>query len=172
MKIFLIGLPGSGKTTLGKLLAENLGIDFIDLDAEIEKQENKSVREIFVEKTENYFRQVESFTLKRLCSIKPDFVMATGGGAPCFFNNIDEMNNAGLAIFLNVPISELTKRLMKTNLKDRPLFGAANEDQLFEKLNHLHKQRITFYNQARFKFESTTITTPEILDKIKDYTQR
>src|SRR5258708_25113313 len=101
MKIFIIGLPGSGKTTLGKQVAEKLNLPFIDLDLEIEKLEGKTVQEIFAKRKENYFRELESRTLKNFCSGKSDFVMATGGGAPGFFDNMDVMNNSGKTVFLD-----------------------------------------------------------------------
>ena len=80
MKIFLIGLPGSGKSTLGKDLADALLVEFVDLDAEIEKQENKIVQDIFREKGEDYFRQAESALLKVWAASSKSFVMSTGGG--------------------------------------------------------------------------------------------
>ncbi|HCW06239.1 MAG TPA: shikimate kinase [Cytophagales bacterium] len=163
MKFFLIGLPGSGKTTLGKQLAEKLGIIFIDLDAEIERLEKKTVREIFAEKKEGYFRQVESAILKKLCLDKTDFVLATGGGTPCFFTNMEEMNRSGKTIFLNVAIPEITNRLLKTNLTDRPLFGATNANELKGKLEELLSKRIDFYNQAQVKFSSEKISVEEII---------
>src|SRR5689334_5487844 len=102
MKIFLIGLPGSGKSTLGKDLADALLVDFVDLDVEIEKQENKIVQDIFREKGEDYFRQVESSVLKVWAASSKSFVMSTGGGAPCFYGGIDVINESGISIFLNV----------------------------------------------------------------------
>src|SRR5438874_1229377 len=107
MKIFLIGMPGSGKTTTGKLLAEKLKLTFVDLDMEIEKSEGRSINQIFEKRKENYFREVESMILKKFCSSSESFVMSTGGGAPCFFNNIKQMNDSGKTIFLDVPAKEI-----------------------------------------------------------------
>ena len=148
MKIFLIGLPGSGKTTLGRQLSEKLNLSFVDLDLEIEKQEGKTVQEIFARKKENYFREMESKTLKSFCSSKSDFVMATGGGAPCFFDNMPIMNQSGKTIFLDVPASEIARRLQKTELIERPLFSKLSDDQLKDKIEWLRSQRISFYKQA------------------------
>lgn len=167
MKIFLIGLPGSGKTTVGKQLSKKLNLPFIDLDLEIEKLEGKTVQEIFAEKKENYFRAVESKTLKNYCSDKTDFVMATGGGAPCFFDNMDEMNKSGKTIFLDVPASEIAVRLQKTNLTERPLFSKLSSDQLKDKIEWLRSQRIGFYKLANVII-SDTQSVEEIARMIKD----
>ncbi len=150
MKIFLIGLPGSGKTTLGKQLSKKLNLPFVDLDLEIEKLEGKTVQQIFAEKKENYFREVESRSLKNYCLAKPDFVMATGGGAPCFFNNMEIMNATGKTIFLDVSAMEISSRLQKTNLTERPLFAKLSSDQLKDKIEWLRSQRIGFYRLAHF----------------------
>src|SRR5260221_14675660 len=116
MKIFLIGLPGSGKTTLGKLLAGKLKLPFIDLDIEIEKSERQTINQIFENRKENYFREVESTMLKEFCNSSESFVMSTGGGAPCFHNNMSLMNNSGKTIFLDVPAKEIGYRLELTGL--------------------------------------------------------
>ena len=111
MKIFLIGLPGSGKTTLGRQVAKSLAIPFIDLDQAIEKTEHKTITEIFKESKEDYFRKVESELLNRWAQSNTDYLMATGGGAPCFFDNIRTMNSSGLTFFLDVPPMEIAHRI-------------------------------------------------------------
>src|SRR5690242_1287240 len=115
MKVFLIGLPGSGKTTLGKHLADRLAVPFVDLDAAIEKQEGKSVQEIFARETESYFRAVEARALNSFCQEKMDFVMATGGGTPGFFDNMALMNRSGKTLFLDASTSEICSRLQRTD---------------------------------------------------------
>jgi len=97
-KIYLIGLPGSGKTTLGKQVAVKLQADFIDLDSAIEQNEGKSIAAIFKERGEDAFRQQESDLLHHYATSASPFVMATGGGAPCFFSNMDVMNASGVTI--------------------------------------------------------------------------
>ncbi len=144
MKIFLIGLPGSGKTTFGKSLAEKLNSPFIDLDSEIERLEGRPVQEIFSNKTENYFRTVESTVIKEFCVETKSFVMATVGGAPCFFDNMDAMNRSGKTIFLNPPVKEIVDRLMHTDLSERPLFADVGADQLENRINSLRAHRMIF----------------------------
>ena len=168
MKIFLIGMPGSGKTTTGKLLADNLKLTFVDLDMEIEKLESQPINQIFERKKENYFRQVESSTLKKFCSSSKSFVMSTGGGAPCFHDNMEQMNAAGKTIFLDVPSQEIANRLIKTDLNERPLFAKLSLEQLKDKIEFLRFQRIAFYRQAQFIFEGKDISEEEISSKIKD----
>src|SRR5690349_71191 len=111
MKVYLIGMPGSGKSTIGKQLAAALLLPFVDLDHEIERKELKSIAEIFSEKGENYFRHTESQMLQQWAGSARDFVMATGGGAPCFFNGLEIINNSGISVFLDVPVSELLRRI-------------------------------------------------------------
>jgi len=166
MKIFLIGMPGSGKTTTGKLLAEKLKLTFVDLDVEIEKSEGQSINQIFEKRKENYFREVESTVLKKFCSSEGSFVMSTGGGAPCFHDNMVLMNNSGETIFLDVPAKEIANRLEKTNLTERPLFARLSLEQLKDKIEFLRSQRIGFYKQAKFIFEGSSVQIEEIIEKI------
>src|SRR5436189_5502924 len=92
MKIFLIGMPGAGKSTLGRPLAAALNLPFVDLDKEIEKHEQKSIPEVFELRGEDYFRKSESTLLKSWAESNRSFVLATGGGAPCFHDGIEVIN--------------------------------------------------------------------------------
>src|SRR6478609_4217449 len=166
MKIFLIGMPGSGKTTTGKLLAEKMKLTFVDLDVEIEKSEGQPINKIFETKKEDYFRQFESSTLKKFCSSSESFVMSTGGGAPCFHDNMDQMNAAGKTIFLDVPSQEIATRLMKTDLNQRPLFAKLSSEQLEDKIEYLRSQRISYYKKAEYIFEGSNISVDLIISKI------
>lgn len=162
MKIFLIGMPGSGKTTLGQELAQSLSLPFIDLDHEIEKREGIQVKEIFSTKGEDYFRQVESDTLKLFASSPKDFVLATGGGAPCFHNGINIINSSGTSIFLDVPVDEIVKRVVSNT--DRPLLvtDESTDDkikQLRERLEGIRKTRLDIYHKA-----SVTVSNPVLSD--------
>ena len=167
MKIFLIGLPGSGKTTLGKLLAGKLKLPFIDLDIEIEKSERQTINQIFEKRKENYFREVESAMLKKFSASSESFVMSTGGGAPCFHDNITLMNQSGKTIFLDIPVKEIADRLTNNNLAERPLLAKLNPEQLKDKIEFLRSQRIAFYKEANFIFEGTDISIEKIITEIK-----
>ena len=166
MKIFLIGLPGSGKTTLGKSLAERLKLPFLDLDTELEKSEGQPIKAIFANRGENYFREIESSLLNAYCGEAEDFVMPTGGGTPCFNKNMEAMNKAGQSIFLDVTAAEIASRLKKTNLSDRPLLSGLNQEQLEAKIESLRLERISFYKMASFTFEGNDISVERIFRKI------
>lgn len=163
MKLYLIGLPGSGKSFLGKKLAEELKIFFIDLDEAIEQEAGISVNKIFSEKGEEYFRNVEAIALRQQ-SKAPGFVMACGGGTPCFHDNMKFMNESGISVFLNVPISEIVKRLSVKEKQVRPLL--AGTENLENKLKGLLEKRISFYNQANVIL-TEAISPSEILTRIK-----
>lgn len=145
MKLYLIGLPGSGKSFLGKELAAALKISFIDLDAVIEREAARSIAQIFSEKGEAYFRSLEATALRQQ-SKNPDFVMACGGGTPCFHNNMQFINETGKSIFLNVPVHQIAHRLKDSRPDNRPLLK--NAQSLESELNKLLEKRIGFYQQA------------------------
>jgi len=163
MKLFLIGLPGSGKSTLGKELAVALNVLFVDLDLEIEKQEGKKITSIFKNDGETFFRQIESTLLKKWCVSTLDFVMATGGGAPCYFNNIELINNSGVSFFLDVPPKEIARRINKNQVSDRPLLASVHPEELKDKIEFLRSQRIAFYRKANFSFRSEEVNVADIL---------
>lgn len=162
MKIFLIGMPGSGKTTLGKQLANHLGIDFIDLDFEIEKAESRSISEIFASRGEDYFRLLESRLLGEWASGRLSFVMATGGGAPCFYKGIDVINEHGLSIFLDCSVPELIARVRKN--RERPLLLNADEEELKSRLEKMREQRLSCYRQAAIILENPTLA--KVIEKL------
>ena len=155
MKIFLVGLAGSGKTTLGKQLAAELDLPYVDLDWEIEAQEKKSVREIFAQMGEDHFRKVESELLREWAASQKDFVMGTGGGAPCFFDGMQVINHSGLSIFLDVPLEVLHDRLAAAT--DRPLLDSACEEERMKKIASLRNARLPVYRKAHIILEDTSL---------------
>jgi len=151
--IFLIGLPSSGKSTLGKKLARILDYRFVDMDKLIEKDQQMTVHEIFTQKGEPFFREVESRILKSTIENR-GVVIATGGGAPCFFDNMDFIKKSGISIFLDVHHVELAKRIQNHGKDDRPLLSGATS--LENELEQKYIQRLPYYSQADFTISGDT----------------
>lgn len=137
-KIFLVGLPGSGKTTLGKKLANQLNLPFVDLDEEIVLTENQPITSIFEHKGEASFRKIELDHLRSIISANDCFVLATGGGTPCFHDNMKLMNTEGFTIYLNTPLEEIEERLK--NDSTRPLLKKYNLPELLESRRKWYEQ--------------------------------
>jgi shikimate kinase len=171
MKIFLIGLPGCGKSTLGKELAQTLSLPFVDLDIEIEKITGRQVAEIFKSSGEIHFRKMEEDELLKWCGSEGDFVMATGGGTPCFFDNMIEINRAGVSVFMDVPVDEIARRMLKTILHSRPLLSGNDEASIAKRVQAMRNERIHVYNRAHHTISSSNPTTHDVrsaIDAIED----
>jgi shikimate kinase len=150
-KIFLIGYMGSGKTTIGKLLAKKMNLQFVDIDLFIENRYRKSITAIFAEKGEAGFREIERRTLQEIAGFE-DIVISTGGGLPCFFDNMDVMNDSGTTIYLKTSMKELVKRL-NTGKQNRPLIKDKTTAELYEFVDQNLQKREPFYNKAAIIFE-------------------
>ncbi|SMD34168.1 shikimate kinase [Reichenbachiella faecimaris] len=153
-KIFLVGMPGSGKSTLGKKLAEKLDRNFFDLDAEIERMAGWVIPDIFAQVGEDYFRELENSVLLMLIRLNEPAVIATGGGAPCHYDNMDQMNAAGTTIFLDTPLQVLVERV-KQEKSSRPLVNEMADDSLTQDMETLYKKRLPQYEEASFTTNST-----------------
>ena len=129
-RFFLIGYMGSGKTTLGKILATHLNLAFIDLDTYIEQRYFKTITQLFEEKGEDEFRIIEQAALQEVSDFE-NIIISTGGGAPCFFNNMQLMNEKGITIFLNVTAEKLVENL-KNAKSVRPLLKDRSEEHTSE----------------------------------------
>jgi shikimate kinase len=148
MLITLIGMPASGKSTLGKSLAKKLNYQFLDLDNLIVKLQGKTISEIFAEKGEAYFRQAEREALQVALN-QVDTVIATGGGAPCFFDNIELINQKSLSIYLKTDLPILTQRIQQDRRNLRPLYQSESEADLLQKLKNTWDTRHPFYEKAK-----------------------
>jgi len=162
MKIFLIGLMGSGKSFLGKKISKSIQLPFLDLDVEIEKQEGLSVSKIFSTKGKEYFRTIEAAALRKQGEAK-EFVMATGGGTPCFHDNMNFIKQAGTSIFLDTPMKEILKRLNGPQKDRRPLLQVVLGDEVEQTLEKMLENRLPFYEKADFTVNGATVTAWDIL---------
>ncbi len=144
--IVLIGFMGSGKTTIGKHLAYLTKRPFIDLDSVIEKRENMKINDIFALKGEDYFRQIEAISLKMILKDSPPAIIATGGGTPCFFDNMQKILNNGKAIYLKVGVFALFQRLKHAH--DRPILHYKAGRTLWLFIKEKMKERKKYYQKA------------------------
>ena len=147
MKIFLIGLPGVGKTTFGKSLAKHLNIESIDLDLDIEKKTGSRITDIFKQKGEAYFREIEKSRLKDICKIKESFVLSVGGGTPSIDGAMELMKSNGVCIYLTDTISNITQRIAQSD-SIRPLFQNLQPTEIESKLLELQNIRQRYYEQT------------------------
>ncbi len=164
MIIFLIGFMGSGKTTLGKRLAKKISWDFMDMDHMIEQQEGMSVAAIFGQKGEEYFRKQESTLLQKLDS-SHNMVVATGGGSPCFGNNMEVMNSKGITVYLRMHECSLATRLEKARTV-RPLIEGLQPEELRKYIRQKLDEREPFYNQAHCIIKGESVKPDHIISLV------
>jgi shikimate kinase len=167
MRVFLIGFMGSGKTTLGKQLARKLGYRFVDQDHYIESKTGMSIADFFTSKGEQEFRNMEHQALKELILLE-DVVVATGGGAPCFFNNMDLMNQNGIAIYIKVK-PEILKSRLKNAQEERPLLRGKSEQELLDFIKSKLGEREDYYSKATHVIESLDLKSEDLYQLIKYY---
>lgn len=165
MRVFLIGYMGCGKSTLGRKLSEMLQVTFIDLDKYIEQKYFKTIPNIFEEEGEVAFREKEQAALKEVSEFD-NVIVASGGGAPCFFKNMDVMNEAGLCVFLDVDSSELTNRLLQS-ATERPLIKDKSPDELLDFVEGMMEKRRPFYEKAKVILKGKDIRPEQIIERIE-----
>ena len=166
-KIFLVGMMGSGKTYWTKFLAKKLKVGGYDLDYLVETNEEKTIAEIFDEDGEEYFRKQESKILKWFKE-KKSFVLGTGGGTPCYHDNMEWMNKNGLTIFIDPPISQLVERLTPEKAH-RPLICNLSDEALIQFLTQKRLDRLAIYEQAKIKLSAAEINEQKFLKIIKEH---
>jgi shikimate kinase len=165
--IYLIGMPSSGKSTLGLPLAERLGYQFIDTDSQIVEKEGRSIAQIFENNGEDHFRTLEKANLHEQ-KIDARLVISTGGGMPCSNNNIKYMLATGVCVFLNVPLEELANRLLISNKNERPLLSPGDAESLVLQLTEKYAQREHIYKQAQIILEAP-FAVENLLRHLKNY---
>lgn len=158
-RIYLIGYMGTGKTTLGKELAKSFEVEFIDLDHYIQENQQKTIAEIFEEGGEAGFREIENQALKSI-STTENVIISTGGGTPCFFDNMEYMNKTGTTIYLRATAEALCERLNICKEK-RPLIKDKNEEELYLFVKENLTKREPHYLKADIIFETDNLISRE-----------
>ncbi|MCC7525437.1 MAG: shikimate kinase [Chitinophagaceae bacterium] len=164
MKIFLLGFMGTGKTYWGQLWAKQHQLRFFDLDTEIEKHTGLTIPQIFEQHGETYFRQQEQEQLLSFAN-KDQFILSTGGGTPCFYNNMQWMKENGLTIYLDTPVAILKERLIQEKWH-RPLVRNLNEQDIETFIINSLKKRQEYYLQSHIILSTDTISDTTF-DEIK-----
>ena len=150
-RIILIGYMGAGKTTIGKALSKDLGVIFYDLDWYIESRMRKTVSQIFAERGEEGFRKIEYNLLHEVAEFE-DVIISCGGGTPCFFDNMDYLNQQGQVVYLKADPEVLYKHLMMAKV-ERPLIKGKSHDELLAFIREQLEKREPFYSKARYTLD-------------------
>lgn len=165
MIISLIGYMGSGKSRIAKCLQEQTKFNLIDLDVLISKKNNSAITEIFKQKGEIFFRRLERETLEEVLATEENCIVSLGGGTPCYYNNIEVINNASLSVYLRARIPTLAERLRLQKNK-RPLIANISDEDLPEFIAKHLFERNKFYSQAKFTVDTDEKTPEEISEEI------
>jgi shikimate kinase len=171
LKVVLVGLPGSGKSTFGRQLAKEMGFPFLDLDQLIEERYQLKISEIFSMHGEGTFRDWESLVLQDTLKQDRAYILASGGGTPCFNDNMDLINAQAISVYLDVPLGSISRRLQTSKAQQRPLFQGLDQGELTLKLKSLLVSREYFYSQAKIKLSgedfSAELLLVELISRLK-----
>jgi shikimate kinase len=170
MLIYLIGFMGSGKTTIGKSLSRLLEYEFIDMDHFIEEETGMTIPEIFEKKGEAWFREQEKESLKTL-SIKENVIISTGGGTPCYFNNMELIKNTGVSFYLHLTPAAFASRVYNPNTQ-RPLLKGKSKEQLISYAEEMLEKREPYYKRANYIIESLNLRPETLVNIIKEHVDR
>ncbi len=165
MKIFLIGFMGCGKTHLGRQISQKLKMPFFDLDEQVEEKEGMSIPEIFEKNGEEYFRLLEKDVLHLITESHESFVMATGGGTPCFYNTIDYLKKQGIVVWINCSTDCLYQRLLKERA-NRPLLSNIPDANLKSYVIRKYSSRKIYYQQASVILPEENPDIDSVISKI------
>ncbi len=164
MRIFLIGFMGCGKSTMGRSLAAALNLTFVDLDTYLEERFFRTIPQIFAEEGEDAFRRKERKVLEEVAAFD-QVIVATGGGAPCFFDNMELMNEAGYCVFLDVDMETLIHRLTHARI-ERPLVKGKSPNELRKFIGGLMQKRRPFYEKARYIIKGSEIKPEQVIELV------
>ncbi len=165
MRIYLIGFMGSGKTTVGRVLARRLGFDFLDIDNEVERLAGMSVRGIFKTRGEDFFRELERRVLQQTLD-RENTVISTGGGTPCQHGNMEFIKNSGVSIYLMMQLDSILNRLEKSK-NPRPLVQGLNREELSSYVESELEKRKEFYNSADYVIKAESVSIDQIISFLK-----
>ncbi len=164
-RIFLMGMPGCGKSTLGKRIASRLNLSFIDLDEYIVASENKSIELLFAQSGEAGFRDLESHYLREIMDKHEKLLLSLGGGTPCFNNNLDYIQRNGLSVYLKMSAEALFHRV-KNAVDVRPLFSGLDDEALLNKLQELLTKREPYYSQASLTLSGLSVNIEDAVHQV------
>lgn len=165
MIISLIGYMGSGKSFIANRLNEERKMKKIDLDFEISKEIGMSISEIFQKEGQIFFRKIEKEILERIFLEEKECVLSVGGGTPCYYNNMDLINEKSISVYLRAKVDTLVKRLLKEKTQ-RPLITKIPDEQLPEFIGQHLFERNEFYNQAQVIIDTDNLTAEEVVYEI------
>jgi shikimate kinase len=166
MRIFLIGYMGSGKSRLGRAVAASLGYGFTDLDEAFEERYHISIPDFFEKYGETVFRSLEKKILQEMTD-HDEIIISTGGGTPCFFDNLDFIKKNGISIFLRAEVGLLVRRLSSVR-KKRPLLQEIRNGELADYITKQLEEREKYYLQADFILSGDEISEEGILKVLND----
>lgn len=164
MRIFLIGYMGSGKTTVGKKIAGKMKFDFLDMDDYIEETAGKQIYKIFAEDGENKFRTLEKEAIQHFITLN-NIIISTGGGAPCFFNNMETLNANGITIYLKMTVPALVSRLTESKTR-RPLITGKSKEDLENYISKTLEKRAPYYNRAKVIINGESIDIGSLINTL------
>lgn len=170
MRFFLIGFMASGKTTIGREVARLTGYKFIDLDEQIEQSEGQSVSAIFAAQGEDAFRRMERKHLEAVCRAEGNLIVATGGGVPCFYDNMELMNRHGMTLYLKFSPQDLKLRIQLSSQESRPLVAGKSDEELLLFVTESLTRREPYYSRAAYTLEGNDLEiTERIVRLVQQY---
>jgi shikimate kinase len=167
MKLFLVGMMGTGKSHWAKYLSKKVKSGCYDLDYLVETSEEKTITEIFAEDGEDYFRKAEAKIL-RWFGEKKTYVLATGGGTPCFHDNMTWMNKQGITIWIDEPVEVLVER-SRLEIEHRPAIQGLSDEEIRQLFEKRLQERTQYYSQAQYHLQAPGITEAALLKIVKQH---